>query len=99
MPYPGYHSCRIKSPGAFQTNSFRNITRGEGANQVQLIIGKLKGKTTTTTQAIRYPVGKWTELKARTDCKGKGGTFEAALKATTAEAAERIKKAKERLKR
>jgi len=77
MPYPNFHSCRIKSPDAFEKGSFRNIARGG----LQIIIGKLKGKTTTTTQAIRYPVGSWGAEKARADCKDKGGNFEAAAKA------------------
>jgi hypothetical protein len=77
MPYPNFHSCRIRQPGEFEKGSFRNIEKGG----LQIIIGKLKGKTTTTTQAIRYPKSSWSESKARADCKDKGGTFEAAKKA------------------
>jgi len=77
MPYPHFHACRIRQPGEFQKKSFRNISRGG----LQIIIGRLKGKTTTTTQSIRYPTSSWNEAKARADCKDKGGTFEAAKKA------------------
>ncbi len=47
---------------------------------VSLIIGRPKGKTTTTTQAIRYDKTKWTADKAKIDCGDKGGTFEPAVK-------------------
>lgn len=89
MPYPNFHSCRIKSPGLFQDDSFKTIESGK----LSVIIGRLKGKTTTTTQAFRYPIGTWTELAARTHCKENKGTFEAATKEKVKEAAERLKKA------
>jgi len=89
MPYPNEHSCRIKQPDLFQENSFKRIKSGK----LSIIIGKLKGETTTTTQAFRYPVGTWTELQARTHCRENKGTFEAASKEKVKEAAERLKKA------
>ena len=76
MPYPGEHACRIRQPGEFQPNSFRRMKQGK----LSIIIGKLKGKTTTTTQTFRYPVGNWTEQEAAAHCKEQGGTFEAAKK-------------------
>ena len=66
MPYPNEHACRIASPGAFEKGSF--------------IIGRLRGKTTTTTQAFRYPTGDYTVEAARAHCKKQGGSFEAAKK-------------------
>lgn len=89
MPYPNFHSCRIKSPGLFQKDSFKTIERGK----LSVIIGRLKGKTTTTTQAFRYPIDAYTELAARTHCKENKGTFEVATKEKVKEAAERLKKA------
>ena len=75
MPYPNEHACRVRQPSAFEKGSFRRIERG-GAS---IIIGKLKGQTTTTTQAIRYPRASWTEQRARAHCKRNGGkSFEAA---------------------
>jgi len=76
IPYPNEHSCRIKSPSSFQKNSFRRIIQGSLA----IIIGKLKGKTTTTTQAYRYPTKSWTEERARKHCKKYGGEFHPAKK-------------------
>lgn len=74
MPYPSEHSCRVRDPGAFQENSFRRIKQGK----LSIIIGKLKGKTTTTAQAYRYAKESWTESAARAHCKEQGGSFEAA---------------------
>ena len=89
IPYPNFHSCRIKSPGLFQEDSFKTIKSGK----LSIIIGRLKGKTTTTTQAFRYPTNAYTELAARTHCKENKGTFEAAIKEKVKEAAERLKRA------
>ena len=89
MPYPNEHSCRIKNPALFQKDSFKRIKSGKLA----IIIGRLKGKTTTTTQAFRYPIDSYTELAARTHCKENKGTFEAATKEKVKEATERLKKA------
>lgn len=77
MPYPNEHSCRLKSPDAFQPKSFRRMERPKG---VSLIIARPKGKTTTATQAIRYDKDIWTADRAKTDCEEKGGSFEAAAK-------------------
>lgn len=74
MPYPSEHSCRIAEPGSFEPNSFRRMNQGK----LSIIIGKLRGKATTTTQALRYPVDKWTADEARADCEKRGGRFEAA---------------------
>ncbi len=77
MPFPNEHSCRLRQPSEFQKGSFRRINLSSG---LDAIIGRLKGKTTTTTQALRYAKSKWTVDRARNHCKGKGGSFEAALK-------------------
>ncbi len=75
MPYPNEHSCRLAEPGEFQPNSFRRINHGD---KIEIIIGKMRGKSTTTTQALRYPVDKWTPEDAQADCEKRGGKFEAA---------------------
>jgi len=80
MPYPNEHSCRIKAPGLFETASFRRIEKGEGADKLSIIIGRLKGERTTTTQAYRYDKGVWDEARAKEHCDGEGGTFEPATK-------------------
>jgi hypothetical protein len=87
MPYPNEHACRIRDPDEFQKDSFRRITKGSetgkgprDGKQLHIIIGRPKGKTTTTTQAYRYPVDDWTESQAREHCKEQSGTFEPASK-------------------
>ena len=60
MPFKGYHSCRLRNPGDFQKDSFRAMKVGN----VLRIIGRLKGQTTTTTQAVRYPTSSYTEAEA-----------------------------------
>lgn len=74
MPYPNEHSCRIRQPGEFEQKSFRRIKQGK----LSIIIGRLKGKTTTTTQAFRYPKDDWSEAEARKHCKEQDGSFEPA---------------------
>jgi len=65
-PYPGEHSCRIKNPGDFQSDSFRrkNIRKG-----IDIVIGRLTGQITMTTQAYRFKVDVFTEAEARKWCK------------------------------
>lgn len=74
MPFPNEHACRIRPPGAFEKGSFRRIKQG----RLSIIIGRLRGKTTTTTQAFRYPKASYTAKAARVHCKKQGGSFEAA---------------------
>ena len=80
MPYPNESACRIKDPRKFQKGSFRRMKVGK----LHLIIGRLLGKTTTTTQAFRYPKSDWTVEEARAHCKKKGGSFEPAKKGKSA---------------
>lgn len=79
MPFPNEHACRIRQPGDFQKESFRRITRPADGKDLDIIIGRLKGKTTTTTQAFRYPKGQWEVSQARKHCTDhKGIMFEPA---------------------
>lgn len=74
MPYPNEHACRIRPPSDFQEDSFRRIQQKD----LVIIIGRLKGKDTTTAQAYRYPKADWTEARAKSHCQDAGGSFEAA---------------------
>jgi hypothetical protein len=76
MPFENEHSCRIAEPSEFKKGSFRRIKEGN----LSIIIGKKHGKTTTSTQAFRYPKDKYTEAQARAHCKKNKGRFEAAKK-------------------
>lgn len=74
MPYPNEHSCRLRDPGDFQPDSFRRISSGRRS----IIVGRLKGESTTTAQAYRYPTSEYSEAEARKDCEAAKGSFEAA---------------------
>ena len=79
-PYPNEHAARVKSPGLFQTGSFRRkVLPGSGG--VAAVMGRLKGETTMTIQAYRFPIGKFTAAEAKawlTSNKVKYMSFEAA---------------------
>lgn len=62
MPYPNEHAARVKDPGSFQEDSFR---RKEITPGITLILGKLKGETTMTTQAYRFDKSKFTADEAK----------------------------------
>lgn len=72
-PFPNEHACRIREPGEFQKDSFRRISRKVDGKTLDIIIGKLKGKTTTTTQAFRYPKDEWSESEAKKHCDDHDG--------------------------
>lgn len=77
-PFPNEHSCRLRQPGDFQANSFRRMSREHEGKRYDVIVGRLKGETTTTEQAYRYPKTIWTADSARSHCKDHDGSFEAA---------------------
>jgi hypothetical protein len=62
MPLPSEHSCRIRRPEDFQSDSFRrkNITKG-----IDIIMGRLKGESTMTTQCYRIDKNIFTEAQAK----------------------------------
>lgn len=62
MPYPNEHSARIIEPSKFQQDSFRRKNIADG---IDIIIGRLKGETTTTTQAYRFDKEKFTAAEAK----------------------------------
>ena len=53
--------------------SFRRIRQKADGKRLDIIIGRLKGKTTTTTQAFRYPKDDWSASAARFHCKEHDG--------------------------
>jgi len=81
MPFKNEHACRLVDPAKFQPNSFRRLNRVSNGKDLGVIIGRLKGKTTTTDQAFRYPIKDWTEGAARKHCREHQGIlFEPAVK-------------------
>lgn len=78
-PFPNEHACRIRQPSDFKKDSFRRISRKSDSKTLDIIIGRLKGKTTTTTQAFRYPKDEWSVSEAKKHCTdNKGILFEPA---------------------
>jgi len=62
MPYPNEHSGRVLDPNKFEEDSFRrkNITAG-----IDMILGKLKGKTKMVAQAYRFDKEMFTPAEAK----------------------------------
>jgi HK97 family phage prohead protease len=77
-PYPNEHSCRLRSPDAFQEGTFRRTKREHEGKEYSVILGRLKGEDTMTEQAYRYDKKAWTAKEAGAHCKSHDGSFEAA---------------------
>lgn len=57
---------RLRDPADFEADSFRRITLQQKKPQVFAIIGKLKGETATSIQALRFPKDDgWTVAEAK----------------------------------
>lgn len=54
--------ARVKMPGAFEEGSFKSKDISDG---IRIIVGKLKGETTTTTQSYRFRKPKWDISKVK----------------------------------
>ena len=76
MPFPNEHALRLRSPGLFDSDSFRRTKDGTlfGGNlkvptSIAIIWAKLKGKAASDdpviAQALRFDKSKWTETAAR----------------------------------
>lgn len=78
-PFENEDACRLREPGRFERGSFRRMRRRHQGKQYSVIMGRLKGQTSLTDQAFRYPISRWTESQARTHCRSHDGKmFEAA---------------------
>ena len=69
QPYPNEHACRLVEPEKFEPASFRRTEREHEGKKYGCIMGKLKGESTMTEQAYRYPKDAWTEAQAKAHCK------------------------------
>lgn len=82
-PYPNEHAARVQDPGDFEADSFRNKTL-PGKAGVRIVMGKLKGETSMTTQAYRFAADSFTPEQAKKWLKDndvKTISFEPAVKA------------------
>jgi len=63
MPYPNEHSARILSPDRFQKSHWSRMTLPN--SDISVILGRLKGQTSTTIQAYRFPKNSYTPIQAQ----------------------------------
>jgi HK97 family phage prohead protease len=78
-PFPNEHACRLRDPGAFQSDSFRRVRREHEGKTYFIIMGRLTGESTMTEQSYRYPKDSWSVAQARAHCKAHdGASFEPA---------------------
>jgi HK97 family phage prohead protease len=78
-PYPNEHTCRLHDPGDFEDGSIRTMKRDSDGKEYRVLVGKLKGESTMTEQAYRYPKDIWSAAEARKHCSSHDGiTFEPA---------------------
>lgn len=81
MPYPNEHACRLEDPGKF--DKFRRQKCGQKHDDkcIDVIFGIKANKS--KIQSLRYLIDIWTEGAARSHCKEREGSFEAAKKEAT----------------
>ena len=72
-PLPNFHACRVRDPGDFRPGSFRTLNQEAEGKPINLVVGRLKGETTTTLQSFRYPKGDWTPSEAKRHCSDHDG--------------------------
>ena len=77
-PFPSEHSCRLRDPGDFDSESFKRTSRDHEGKKYDIIIGKLDGEDTMTEQAYRYPIDGWESADAKSHCAVAKGAFEEA---------------------
>lgn len=70
-----YIRIRIKDPSTFQKEYFRiiSISKSKG---IKAVIGRLKGKTTTTVQAYLFDKDRWEEKEAQSWVTEHRGSYE-----------------------
>lgn len=75
-PYPNEHACRLNSPSKYDSFNRKNCAQKHNGKCIDVIYGIKDGKS--EIQALRFKKDIWTESAARTVCRDRGGTFEAA---------------------
>jgi len=80
MPYPQEHACRINNPDKYDKFNRKNCDQKHDDKCIDVIYGIKDGKS--EIQALRYPKDIWTASAARSHCKTRDGTFEAAAESS-----------------
>jgi hypothetical protein len=75
-PYENEHACRLKDPGKYDRFTRKNCAQKHDGKCIDVIYGIKEGKS--EIQALRYPKDIWTASAAKSHCKDRNGTFEAA---------------------
>lgn len=78
MPLSNFHSCSVRDSGLVDPESIRTVDSDIGGKPVKIVIGRLKGQTTTVALSFRYPTSSWSADDAAGHCGDSGGRFEAA---------------------
>jgi len=76
MPYPNEHACRLSSPDKYDRFARKNCGQKHNGKCINVIYGIKNNKS--EIQALRYNKKIWTADAARSHCKSRGGSFEAA---------------------
>jgi len=79
MPYPQEHSCRLEDPDKYDKFRRKNCAEKHDDKCIDHIYGIIS-EDKSELQALRYNKETWTEASAKSHCKSKDGTFEAAQK-------------------
>lgn len=82
MPLPNAHSCVVKDAGQFEADAFGKGQKFKTVKSgiLNILIGKIRGESKTTTHSYHYPTADWTEDVARKHCQDNDGRFEPAAK-------------------
>lgn len=75
-PYANEHACRLLKPGDFDRFARKNCYVKHDGKCIDYIFGIKENKA--KVQAMRYPKDIWAVASAKSHCKSKKGTFEAA---------------------
>lgn len=78
-PYPNEHSCRLESPNKYNSFARKNCAAKSDGKCIDHIYG-ITSEKKSELQAMRFNKEVWTEGDARSYCKERDGTFEAASK-------------------
>jgi hypothetical protein len=75
-PYPNEHSCRLNLPDKYDRFARKNCEQKHEGKCIDVIYGVKDNKS--EIQALRYSTDIWTASAARSHCKSREGSFEAA---------------------
>lgn len=75
-PFPNEHSCRLKEPEQYDRFARKNCEQKHEGKCIDVIYGIDGDKS--EIQALRFDKEIWTAAEARSVCKDRGGSFEAA---------------------